>query len=81
MLNVGKGSPELPDRGWPLFIVSVVMVIASGFFVIGRVAFRLSRRAMGTDDYVIILALVSRTDFKRAECLHWMKKVLTDSNV
>ena len=60
MANVGKGTPELPDRGWPLYIVSVVLVIISGFFVISRVAFRLSRRAMGTDDYVIIATLVSR---------------------
>ncbi len=60
MANVGKGTPELPDRGWPLFIVSIVMVIISGLFVLGRVAYRLSRKAMGVDDYVIILALVSK---------------------
>ena len=59
MPNVGKGTAELPDRGWPLFIISVVLVIISGFFVIGRVAFRLSRKAMGTDDYVILITLVS----------------------
>ena len=64
MANVGKGTSELPDRGWPLFIISVVMVNISGLFVLGRVAFRLSRRAMGTDDYVIILALVSRANFR-----------------
>lgn len=60
MANVGKGTSEFPDRGWPLFIISVVMVSISGLFVLGRVAFRLSRRAMGTDDYIIIIALVSR---------------------
>ena len=60
MANVGKGTPELPDHGWPLYIVSVVLVIVSGFFVIGRVAFRLSRRAMGSDDHIIIAALVSK---------------------
>ncbi len=64
MAKVGKGTSELPDRGWPLFIISVVMVNISGLFVLGRVAFRLSRRAMGTDDYVIILALVSRANFR-----------------
>jgi hypothetical protein len=64
MANVGNGTSELPDRGWPLFIISVVMVNISGLFVLGRVAFRLSRRAMGTDDYVIILALVSRANFR-----------------
>jgi hypothetical protein len=64
MANVGKGTSELPDRGWPLFIISVVMVNISGLFVLGRVAFRLSRRAMGTDDYVIILALVSRAKIR-----------------
>ncbi len=61
MPNVGKGTAELPDQGWPLFIVSVVMVIISAFFVIGRVAFRLSRKAMGTDDYIILITLVSTT--------------------
>ncbi len=64
MANVGKGTSELPDRGWPLFIISIVMVNISGLFVLGRVAFRLSRRAMGTDDYVIILALVSRAKIR-----------------
>ena len=71
MPNLGKGTPELPDRGWPLFIVSVVMVIISGLFVIGRLAFRLSRKAMGMDDYIIVLALVSRIDLGGINVLPW----------
>lgn len=80
MVNVGKGTPELPDRGWPLFIISVVMVIISGLFVLGRVAFRLSRRAMGTDDYVIILALVSRARIIPG-LIYCQRETVTDPNV
>ncbi len=55
MANVGKGGPNDPDQGWPLYIVSVVMVMVSGIFVLGRVGIRLARRMMGLDDYMIIL--------------------------
>jgi sensor histidine kinase regulating citrate/malate metabolism len=55
MVNVGKGTDMVPDRGWSLYIVSVVMVIVSGLFVMVRLAIRLSRRMMGMDDYMIIL--------------------------
>ncbi|KAL9638225.1 MAG: hypothetical protein Q9164_001702 [Protoblastenia rupestris] len=55
MVNVGKGTPTEPNIGWSLFIVSVVMVIVSGLFVVVRIAIRLSRRMMGMDDYMIIL--------------------------
>ena len=55
MVNVGKGTATEPNIGWSLFIVSVVMVIISGLFVVVRIAIRLSRRMMGMDDYMIIL--------------------------
>ena len=54
MANVGKTTSNEPDHGWTLFIISVVMVIASGFLVIARLATRLSKRIMGLDDYLII---------------------------
>ena len=57
-LNAGKGSPGLPDRGWPLYILSVVMVVVAGLFVLARVSTRLHKKQLGLDDYNIILALV-----------------------
>ena len=54
MANVGTGSPQDPDHGWYLYIVSVILVIISGIFVVIRVAIRLSKKMMGTDDYIII---------------------------
>lgn len=58
MVNDGKGTPSNPDHGWTLWIVSVVMVVISGIFVIARVAIRLSRQMLGIDDYFIIIGLV-----------------------
>ena len=55
MGNVGKATPDVPNQGWGLYIVSVVMVIISGLFVMARIAVRLSRNMMGWDDYMIIL--------------------------
>lgn len=54
MANDGKGTPSDPDHGWTLYIVSVIMVVFSGVFVILRSAIRLSKKMMGTDDYIII---------------------------
>ena len=55
MGNVGKATAAVPNQGWGLYIVSVVMVIISGLFVMARIAVRLSRNMMGWDDYMIIL--------------------------
>lgn len=60
-INDGQGSAGVPDRGWQLWITSVVMVIVAGFFVAGRLAARVSRNKLGWDDYSIIGALVSLT--------------------
>ncbi len=54
MPNVGKGTATSPDAGWPLYIISVVMVNLSGIFVIIRIAGRMSRKMMGLDDYIIL---------------------------
>lgn len=54
MANVGKGNPSDPDRGWSLYIVSVVMVIFSGLFIGFRIAVRLSKKMIGADDAIII---------------------------
>lgn len=58
MINNGKGTSSDPDHGWTLWIVSVVMVIFSGIFVITRLAIRLSKKQVGIDDYIIFVGLV-----------------------
>ena len=57
-INDGSGTAELPDQGFPLYVVSIVMVIVAGLFVIARLAARLTKNDLGWDDYTIIAALV-----------------------
>ncbi|KAK4695002.1 hypothetical protein P7C71_g2665, partial [Lecanoromycetidae sp. Uapishka_2] len=57
MVNDGKGTHSDPDQGWTLWIVSVVMVIFSGMFVLARLAIRLSKQMLGADDYIIFVGL------------------------
>lgn len=59
MANVGKGTPGDPDHGWALYIVSVIMVILSGIFVMIRVAVRTSKKMMGADDWIIVAVCVN----------------------
>ena len=58
MGNVGKATPDVPNQGWGLYIVSVVMVIVSGVFVSIRIGVRVARRMMGMDDWMIIMVRV-----------------------
>ena len=58
-INDGHGTSALPDRGFTLWIVSVVMVTVAGLFVIARLAARLTKNKFGYDDYTIVAALVS----------------------
>ncbi len=58
-INDGKGNAAVPDRGFSLWLVSVVMVIVAGLFVISRLAARLTKNKFGYDDYTIVAALVS----------------------
>lgn len=62
-INDGKGTSAMPDRGFSLWIVSVVMVIVAGLFVIARLAARLTKNKFGYDDYTIVAALVSSAGF------------------
>lgn len=64
--NIGQGSSTTPDRGYELFITATVMVIIAGLFVVTRVAVRLTSNKLGTDDYVIMLSLVS------SPCFSWL---------
>ncbi len=58
--NIGQGTPHHPDRGWELWIVTVVMVIVSGLVVAGRLFIRLTANTrLGTDDWTIVCALVN----------------------
>ncbi|KAF2097474.1 hypothetical protein NA57DRAFT_77731 [Rhizodiscina lignyota] len=57
--SVGLGTEGPVQRGWDLWIVSVVMVIVAGIFVIARFLERARRQGLGVDDYVILAALIS----------------------
>ena len=65
MANVGTGTPQDPDHGWYLYIVSVILVILSGIFVVIRVAIRLAKKMMGVDDYIIIFVCPKNHSFDR----------------
>jgi hypothetical protein len=53
---------EIDGRGTQLYIISIVMVVVTGFLVMARIAARLpkTRPSLGLDDYTIIVALVSQ---------------------
>lgn len=53
---------ETDGRGTQLYIISIVMVVVTGFLVMARIAARLpkTRPSLGLDDYTIIVALVSQ---------------------
>lgn len=77
MINDGKGTPGDPDRGWTLWIVSVVMVIFSGIFVIARLAIRLSRKMLGIDDYIIFVGLVGSSNTANFDMDHMLSQPKT----
>jgi hypothetical protein len=56
--EIGLSTPTVPNRGFTLWIWSVVLVIVAGFFVLGRLAIRYHNRRLGTDDWVIFASLV-----------------------
>lgn len=56
--NVGLGTEGPVQRGWPLYLWSVIMVIVAGLFVGARIAARVARKTLGMDDYTIIASLV-----------------------
>ena len=56
--SVGLGTEGPVQRGWDLWIVSVVMVSVAGLFVIARFIERIRRRGLGIDDWMILAALV-----------------------
>lgn len=67
--NVGLGTQGPVQRGWGLWLTSVLAVIIAAFFVGARLAQRLAKRTgFGLDDYMIIVALVSSGLLSLTEC-------------
>lgn len=60
--NIGLGDGDTPNRGYELYMASLVMVLVAGLFVLGRLAARWTKRQFGMDDYTIILSLVRLRD-------------------
>lgn len=56
--EIGLSTPEVPNRGFPLWVCSVVFVIVAGMFVMTRLAVRFHYRGLGTDDWMILASLV-----------------------
>ncbi|OAA58118.1 integral membrane protein [Niveomyces insectorum RCEF 264] len=68
----GMGYPHdgVDDQGWKLYIVSVVMIILSGLFVIARCVTRIWMLGkLGWDDYTIVVALAFSIVLSTMMCL------------
>ena len=57
--NIGLPEGAEENRGWQLWIVSTVMVIVAGLFVIIRLVARYFRNGIQVDDWMILAAAVS----------------------
>lgn len=67
--DVGLGTEGPIERGWGLWLTSVLAVILAGFFVGARIAQRsIKRSGLGLDDYMIIAALLSSVLLTITEC-------------
>ncbi|KAJ5091790.1 hypothetical protein NUU61_006660 [Penicillium alfredii] len=66
--EIGLSTPEVPNRGFPLWIVSVVGVILAGLCVLSRLAIRFHHSQIGLDDWVILASLVSAILLTITEC-------------
>ncbi|EGE85629.1 integral membrane protein [Blastomyces dermatitidis ATCC 18188] len=69
MANFGPTAPGHENRGWRLFVVTVVMIIVSGFFVVVRLSARYIRNGIRVDDWVIVAALTAAVGFSIAHVL------------
>ncbi|KAJ5194221.1 hypothetical protein N7491_001557 [Penicillium cf. griseofulvum] len=56
--EIGLSTPDVPNRGFPLWVCSVVMVIIAGLFVLSRLAIRFHHSHLGSDDWMILASLV-----------------------
>ncbi|KAF2112844.1 hypothetical protein BDV96DRAFT_496939 [Lophiotrema nucula] len=67
--NVGLGTEGPVQRGWTLWIVSVVGVVLSALFVLARLLQRITKTGrLGIDDYMIIASLVASGLLSMTEC-------------
>ncbi|CAA9964650.1 hypothetical protein P3342_010723 [Pyrenophora teres f. teres] len=67
--NVGLGTQGPIERGWGIWLASVIAVIVAGLFVGTRFTQRLVKRSgLGVDDYMIIAALLSSIILTVTEC-------------
>ncbi|EEH39877.2 hypothetical protein PAAG_02066 [Paracoccidioides lutzii Pb01] len=57
MTNFGRPIPGIPNKGWQLWNISVVMVIISGLFVVTRMTARYSHGGIRADDWTIFAAM------------------------
>ncbi|KAF3005814.1 hypothetical protein E8E13_008060 [Curvularia kusanoi] len=67
--NVGLGTEGPVQRGWGLWLTSVLAVLIATLFVSARLVQRwIKRSGLGIDDYMIIAALVSSGLLSLTEC-------------
>lgn len=66
--NVGLGAQGEEQRGWGLWLASVLGVCLSAAFVIARLAQRLSKTGLGMDDYMITASLIASGLLSMTEC-------------
>jgi hypothetical protein len=67
--NIGLGSEGSIQRGWGLWLTSVLSVIIAGLFVGARLAQRFIKSSgLGMDDYMIVAALLSSILLSITEC-------------
>jgi hypothetical protein len=66
--NVGLGTQGV-QRGWGLWLTSVLAVVIAGLFVLARISQRsIKKTGLGLDDYLIIAGLVSSILLTVTEC-------------
>ncbi|KAF1845979.1 uncharacterized protein K460DRAFT_312988 [Cucurbitaria berberidis CBS 394.84] len=67
--NVGLGTQGPVQRGWGLWLTSVLAVVIAALFVAARLGQRLTKRSgFGMDDYMIIVALICSGLLSLTEC-------------
>lgn len=85
--EIGISTPDTPNRGFSLWICSVVMVILAGLFVFSRLAIRYYRGRLGWDDYTIFASLICSVILTITECsgrvyyIHFTCSTITDLSV
>ncbi|KAJ6087661.1 hypothetical protein N7467_006575 [Penicillium canescens] len=58
--EIGLSTPEVPNRGFPLWLCSVLMeMIVAGIFVLSRLAIRYYHSRLGSDDWMILASLLA----------------------